>query len=300
MSAKRMGLGRGFDSLIPTELLDESFDPTAEQDERMSDLRHIKLSEIIADPDQPRRSFDEASLEELANSIREHGVLQPIVVTPHEGGYMVVAGERRFRAATRTGLDKIPALVRTLSNQHKLELSLIENLQRRDLNPLETATAYLKLRDQFNLTLDQIGSRVGGKSPAAISNTLRLLRLPESAREALVEGKISEGQVRPLINQSPEFIERVLPKIIAEDWSARAVEQYVSDAKILAVRDKRPTDNTHPSVIAKRYNNRVQTVEKRLHTQVRVKTTSRGAGQIVITFKNDKDFERIAKILDKS
>lgn len=300
MSAKRMGLGRGFDSLIPTELLDESFDPTAEQDERMSDLRHIKLSEIIADPDQPRRSFDEASLEELASSIREHGILQPIVVTPHEGGYMVVAGERRFRAATRAGLDKIPALVRTLSNQHKLELSLIENLQRRDLNPLETATAYLKLRDQFNLTLDQIGSRVGGKSPAAISNTLRLLRLPESAREALVEGKISEGQVRPLINQSPEFIERVLPKIIAEDWSARAVEQYVSDAKILAVRDKRPTDNTHPSVIAKRYNNRVQTVEKRLHTQVRVKTTSRGAGQIVITFKNDKDFERIAKILDKS
>lgn len=300
MSAKRMGLGRGFDSLIPTELLDESFDPTAEQDERMSDLRHIKLSEIIADPDQPRRSFDEASLEELANSIREHGILQPIVVTPHEGGYMVVAGERRFRAATRAGLDKIPALARTLSNQHKLELSLIENLQRRDLNPLETATAYLKLRDQFNLTLDQIGSRVGGKSPAAISNTLRLLRLPESAREALVEGKISEGQVRPLINQSPEFIERVLPKIIAEDWSARAVEQYVSDAKILAVRDKRPTDNTHPSVIAKRYNNRVQTVEKRLHTQVRVKTTSRGAGQIVITFKNDKDFERIAKILDKS
>jgi ParB family chromosome partitioning protein len=184
VSAKKSGLGRGFESLIPTELLDESFDPTAKQDEQISDLRHIKLSEIIADPDQPRRSFDDVSLEELSASIKEHGILQPIVVTPHEGKYMIVAGERRFRAAGRAGVDKVPALVRTLSNQHKLELSLIENLQRRDLNPLETATAYLKLRDQFNLTLDQIGHRVGGKSVAAISNTLRLLRLPESVRDA--------------------------------------------------------------------------------------------------------------------
>ena len=157
MSAKRGGLGRGLESLIPTEVLDESFDPTAEQDEQISDLRHIKLSEIVADPNQPRRTFDEASLEELSASIKEHGILQPIVVVPHEGKYMIVAGERRFRAAMRAGMEKIPALVRTLSNQHRLELSLIENLQRRDLNPLETATAYLKLRDQFNLTLDQIG-----------------------------------------------------------------------------------------------------------------------------------------------
>ncbi|HSW92690.1 MAG TPA: ParB/RepB/Spo0J family partition protein, partial [Patescibacteria group bacterium] len=175
MPAKKKGLGRGFESLIPTELFDESFDPTAEQDERVSDLRHIKLSEIVADPDQPRRSFDEVSLEELGASIREHGVLQPIVVAPHEGKYIIVAGERRFRAATKVGLEKMPVLVRTLSNQHKLEISLIENLQRRDLNPLETATAYLKLRDQFNLTLDQIGERVGGKTPGAVSNTLRLL-----------------------------------------------------------------------------------------------------------------------------
>ena len=149
MSAKK-GLGRSFDSLIPTELLDESFDPTSEQDDRVSDLRYIKLSEITPDPDQPRRAFDEVSLDELAASIKEHGVLQPIVVAPDKQGYKIVAGERRFRASQRAGLEKIPALVRTLSSQHKLELSLIENLQRSDLNPLETATAYLKLRDQFN------------------------------------------------------------------------------------------------------------------------------------------------------
>ena len=160
MPAKK-GLGRGFDSLIPTELLDESFDPTAEQDERVSDLRYIKLASIMPDPDQPRREFDDDALVELSKSIKEHGVLQPVVVRPHGDGYMIVAGERRFRASKLAKLDRIPALVRTLSGQHRLELSLIENIQRRDLNPLETATAYLKLRDQFNLTLDDIGKRVG-------------------------------------------------------------------------------------------------------------------------------------------
>ena len=171
MSAKKSGLGRGFSSLIPTELLDESFDPTASQDEQISELRHIKLSEIVADPDQPRRLFDEAAMAEMTASVAEHGILQPIVVTPHAGKYQIVAGERRYRASVLAKLDKIPAIVRTLSNQHKLELSLIENLQRKDLNVLETATAYVKLRDQFNLTLDEIGRRVGGKSVSASSNT---------------------------------------------------------------------------------------------------------------------------------
>ena len=202
MSVKK-GLGRSFDSLIPTELLDESFDPTAHQDDQVSDLRQIKLDEIAADPDQPRRHFDEEALSELAASIKEHGILQPIVVTPKDGKYQIVAGERRYRAAIRAELTKIPALVRTLTDQHKLELSLIENLQRRDLNVLETATAYLKLRDQFNLTLDQIGQRVGGKSVSTISNTLRLLRLPELVRAALAEGRLREGQARPLINGNP-------------------------------------------------------------------------------------------------
>ena len=273
MSAKRGGLGRGLESLIPTEVLDESFDPTAEQDEQISDLRHIKLSEIVADPNQPRRTFEEASLEELSASIKEHGILQPIVVVPHEGKYMIVAGERRFRAAMRAGMEKIPALVRTLSNQHRLELSLIENLQRRDLNPLETATAYLKLRDQFNLTLDQIGQRVGGKSVAAISNTLRLLRLPASVRAALADGRLREGQVRPLINLDSDLIEAVLPRIIAEEWSARAVEQYVSSVKKMQsakkLGEKPPVE--HP------YANNIARIEKRFSVPVRITTTARGS-----------------------
>ena len=295
MSAKNRGLGRGFESLIPTELLDESFDPTAEQDDRVSDLRHIKLSEIVTDPDQPRRSFDEISIEELSASIREHGVLQPIVVAPHEGAYMVVAGERRYRAAVKAGLDKIPALVRTLTNQHKLEISLIENLQRRDLNPLETATAYLKLRDQFNLTLDQIGDRVGGKTPGTISNTLRLLRLPEVVREALVNGKIREGQARPLIGLDNSLIEKVLPKIIREEWSARDIERYANQVKngeIVAAKADEPA-------VPNKYAERATKIAKRFDAKIRVHQMSRGAGQIVISYKDDKDFERLAKLLER-
>ena len=220
MSVNKKGLGRSFESLIPTELLDESFDPTASQDEKISELRNININEIQPDPDQPRRVFDELSLQELMKSIKQHGVLQPIIVTPKSGKYMIVAGERRYRAAKMAGLKKIPALLRTLSNQHKLELSLIENLQRRDLNPLETATAYLKLRDQFNLSIEQIGERVGGKAVSSVSNTLRLLRLPKNVREAIASGKLREGQARPLIGIDEDIINEVLPRILREEWSA--------------------------------------------------------------------------------
>ncbi len=294
MSVKK-GLGRGFDSLIPTELLDEEFDPTAAQDERVSDLRHIKLTDISADPDQPRRTFDELALNELSDSIREHGILQPIVVTPHEGKFMIVAGERRYRAAKKAGLDKIPALIRTLSNQHKLELSLIENLQRRDLNVLETATAYLKLRDQFNLTLDQIGHRVGGKSVSAISNTLRLLRLPDAVRQALADGRLREGQARPLVNLDEDLIERILPRILKEEWSSRTIEQYIGSLKQSAATTAEEKVRT---VDTTRYKTETARFEKRFAAPVQVRANSRGAGQIVIKFKTEDEFRRIAKLLE--
>lgn len=295
MSTKK-GLGRSFDSLIPTELLDESFDPTALQDEQISELRNIKLSEISADPHQPRRTFDEIALDELAISIAEHGVVQPIVVMPFGGGYQIVAGERRFRAASKAGLEKIPAIVRTLSDQHKLELSLIENLQRQDLNILETATAYLKLRDQFNLTLDEIGKRVGGKSTSTISNTLRLLRLPHSVQKALAEGKLREGQARPLINLDEEAIEHIFPKILAEEWSARKIEQYVVQLK--QAEAAKPSKNAIPKIVQTPYSNETKRMMKRFSTEVSVKTNAKGAGQIVIKFKNDKEFQRIQGLLE--
>lgn len=292
MPAKK-GLGRGFDSLIPTELLDESFDPTAEQDERVSDLRYIKLASIMPDPDQPRREFDDDALVELSKSIKEHGVLQPVVVRPHGDGYMIVAGERRFRASKLAKLDRIPALVRTLSGQHRLELSLIENIQRRDLNPLETATAYLKLRDQFNLTLDDIGKRVG-KTSAAIANTMRLLRLPGAVRDVVARGELSEGQARSLTSLPEEEILRVVPRIIKEQWSARTIERYVSNYKKL---HGTASTKGRKAVRSSRFIHEEESFAKRFGTPVTVKETRKGAGRIIISFKDQADFERIAKLL---
>ncbi len=294
MSAKR-GLGRGFDALIPSDLLDESFDPTAGQDHQVSDLRNIQIKEIQPDAEQPRRMFDEAALDELSASIREHGVIQPLIVTPRaEGGYTIVAGERRYRAAKAAGLEKVPAIVRTLGDQHKLELSLIENLQRRDLTAIETATAYAKLRDQFNLSLEQIGERVGGKSPSAISNTLRLLQLPKSAQQALASGELSEGQARPLIKLPTELVEELLPKIIAESWSARRIEQVAAHLKQT---DKPAKAKPGP---VKRYVSETGRISSWLSAPVDIKVGRQGKGTLTISFRDDAELQRILAELDKS
>jgi len=292
-SPKR-GLGRGFESLIPTDLLDESFDPTASQDQQVSELRQIKLDQIVIDPNQPRKQLDQDDLGDLAASISEHGVVQPIIVTPYKGGYQIVAGERRFRASKIAGLDKIPALVRTLTDQHKLEISLIENLQRKDLNVMETATAYLKLRDQFNLSLEQIGKRVGNRSVSAVSNTLRLLKLPSFVHKALIEENLTEGQARPLIGFDNETIKKILPQIMRENWTSRKVEQFVVNLK-----KNRSNTWMSPSrqMHEQPYKLQLKRIQNHLKTEVNIHTNSKGAGQITIKFKNEKEFERLQELL---
>ena len=224
------GLGRGFESLIPTELIDDEFDPTASEDKKESKLKEIKLDDIVRDEDQPRRNFDEEAIKALANSIKEHGVLQPIVVTKEDGKYKIVAGERRWRASKLAGLDKIPAIIRTLDSQNRLELSIIENAQREDLNAIELATAYAKLKTQFNLSPEDIAAKVG-KSEQSINNTLRLLNLPEEAKRVMVQEKLTEGVMRPLVVCDKKTIKKVLPKIVSEGWTARKVERYLADTK---------------------------------------------------------------------
>ncbi len=224
------GLGRGFESLIPTELIDDEFDPTAAEDKKASQLKELKLSEVFRDEDQPRREFSEEALNALAASIKEHGVLQPIVVTKEEGKYKIVAGERRWRASKIAGLDKIPAIIRTLDSQNRLELSIIENAQREDLNAIELATAYAKLAGQFNLSTKDIAARVG-KSEASIQGTMRLLNLPDEVKKIMVKEKLSEGVMRPLVARDEKTIKKVLPKIIAEGWTARKVERYFTETK---------------------------------------------------------------------
>jgi ParB family chromosome partitioning protein len=298
MSVKKSqnrGLGRGFESLIPTDLIDESFDPTAAQDGQVSELRAIPLKNIEADPEQPRRHFDEEAIDELAQSVKEHGVIQPIIVIRNGDGYQIVAGERRFRAAQKAGLETIPALVRSLSNQHKLELSLIENLQRRDLNVIETATAYTKLRDQFNLTNEQIGERVH-KSPSGVNNTMRLLKLPKEVQYLVAEGELTEGQVRPLIARDPDFVLKLVPRIIAEEWSARKIEQYIVNAKKEGVTSAEEARVVAPDTV---FDERIASLKNRLDTDVAIRVNSRGAGRIVITFKSQEELERLQSLIDK-
>lgn len=222
------GLGRGFESLIPTELVDDDFDPTASEDAKK--LLELKLDDVIRDEEQPRKDFSEASLKELSDSIKQHGVLSPIVVVKSGDKYQIVAGERRWRAAKLAGLKTIPAIVRTLDAQNRLELSIIENAQREDLNAIELATAYAKLKTQFNMSNADIGARVG-KAEATITNILRLLKLPEEAKKAMQEHHIREGVMRPLISADPEIVKAALPRLVKEDWTARQTEQFVATHK---------------------------------------------------------------------
>ena len=224
------GLGRSFESLIPTELIDDEFDPTASEDKKESKLRELNIDDIVRDEEQPRRDFDQEALNALAASIKEHGVLQPIVVTREDGKYKIVAGERRWRASKIAGLTKIPAIIRTLDSQNRLELSIIENAQREDLNAIELATAYAKLKSQFNLSDEDIAAKVG-KSEATIQNTMRLLTLPDEVKKIMVKEKLTEGVMRPLVSRDEASIKKVLPKIIEEGWTARKVERYFAEHK---------------------------------------------------------------------
>lgn len=290
----RKGLGRGFDSLIPTDVLDESFDPTAERDEKISQLRYIPVKKIINNPDQPRREFDPVALAELATSLSEHGMLQPIIVVPKGEKYQIVAGERRWRAAQLANLDKVPALVRTLSNQHKLEIALIENLQREDLNPLETATAYLKLNTQFNLTHDEIAQRAGGKAVSTITNTIRLLRLPDTAKQALVEGDISEGHARQILAlDDPAVQTKLLKMIILHGWSVRKAEQFVVGYK----KGKQGDDKTKEAVKhTQTETDFTRSLSERISMKVTHKTTAKG-GQIIISYSDENELQKLETLL---
>jgi ParB family chromosome partitioning protein len=290
--APARGLGRGFDSLIPTNVLDEALDPTQAEDKAVSELRTLKVDSIQPNPHQPRRLFEPEALQELANSIKEHGVLQPIVVTELGGGkYELVAGERRLRASHMSGLTEIPALIRTYSDQHKLELALIENLNREDLNPLEIATAYLKLQQQFNMTLEEIGKRSGGKAVSTISNSLRLLSLPENAKTALIRQQITEGHARQIISiGEPAVQQELLDAIITGGWSVRKTEQFVigykegkKDKEKAAAKTRTETPST-------------QQLAERLSTKVEIRNMAHG-GRLIIEFKSDDDLERITQSL---
>ena len=292
----KKGLGRGFSSLIPTEMIiDEKIDSELGLEYDKSQLKELKISDISPDPEQPRRHFNKEKLEELASSIKIHGVLQPIVVIRKNSKFLIVAGERRYRASKLAGLERVPAVVRELSDQNRLELSLIENIQRDNLNVLEMAEAYSKLREQFNLTAKEIGERVGGRSESAVLNTLRLLKLPQLVKDYIISGELKEGQARPLLKIDEETIKKILPKIIEENWSSRKIEQFLVNYKKQIEESKK----VEPKKVNNPFEKTVKHISKKLSADVDIKTSARGSGKIVIKFKSEEELKRLEEILSK-
>jgi len=290
MADKKRGLGRGFDSLIPTAVVEEEFDVTAKVDadgNRKSDsVRELDPSLIDPNPHQPRQNFDEAALEALAASIRVHGILQPMIVTKAGVRYELIAGERRLRAAKLAGLETVPVIVRSFDEQEKLELALIENIQRAELNPLELATAYRKLFDQFNLSLGDISARVGWDK-STVSNTMRLLNLPIEAKRALVEKKITEGHARIILSVLEPDKQLVLLELMTKNgWSVRQAEEFARGFR----------GETGSTMKAKARIAAINTLTKSLGdflgTKVQQVRTAKG-GKLIIEYYSEEELERI-------
>jgi ParB family transcriptional regulator, chromosome partitioning protein len=281
--ARRSGLGKGLDSLIPTG------------GEGEGSLRDIPLSQITANRYQPRVQFDEESLASLTASVRELGVLQPILVRPvGDGEYELIAGERRFRAAKRAGLTTVPALVRTVEDLSSLEQALVENLHRQDLNPLEEAAAYQQLIEDFELTQEQVAKRCG-RSRSAVANLLRLFQLPPEVQKLVAEGELTAGHARTLLGTPDEAYQVTLARRIVEDQlSVRDVEEAVR----LRNEGPAPTPQRGSSPAEKpaAYLEVEDLLAGRLETRVKV-DGSGGKGRLVVQFADVDDLDRITRIL---
>lgn len=296
MARKKSGLGRGLGALIPTS--EDAHRPDGGPGAAGS-LRQVPVGNLLPNPHQPRAGIDPESLEELANSIREHGLLQPLIVTQIEDGavgerFQIIAGERRWRAARQAGLETVPVLVQETTPQTMLELALIENIQRQDLNPLEEAEAYRQLIKEFGLTHDEVARRVG-KSRPAISNTLRLLALPKPIRELLMSGQLSAGHARALagLNKASQMME-VLDVVQRRGLNVRMTEELVK-----AVQAGKPIAPTRPPA-TRRSLSAEAAIEARfrdaLSTKVKLTRGSRG-GKLIIYFKNDEDLEHLYSVI---
>lgn len=274
-----MALGRGLDSLIPRKNF------SVKAIEEKSDILEIPINLIRVNPYQPRNNFDEQGLEDLANSIKEHGILQPLVVNKiADDLYELIAGERRLRAAQKAGLNKVPVVIRLITASKKLELSLIENIQRKDLNPLERARAYQKLIDEFNLTQEEIAKKMG-KARATVANTLRLLNLPISIQRAIEEERITEAHAKVLLTlESPEAQEAMLRRILGVGLTVREAEQLVISKR------KRPSIKD-PLVKEKE-----ECLQEALGTKVIIKKRGK-KGKIIIEFYSEEDLNNLIKKL---
>lgn len=275
---KKSGLGRGLDALIPRS---DAAQPA-------QGISQIPVEKITPNPRQPRAHFDPEQLQELAASIREHGVIQPVIVTgsEQEDRYVLVAGERRWMAARQAGMPRVPAIIREASDQQLVELALVENVQRADLNPLEAAEAYRQLSQEFGLSHEDISSRVG-KSRSAITNTLRLLNLPQAAQKALVDAEISEGHARALLSlATPQAQTAVLQTILKKNLNVRQTEELVR-----SLSGQKPLRASTPEPPPE-----IKALEERLRshlgTKVRLNRRPNG-GTVVIHYYSDEELDAL-------
>lgn len=311
---RKGGLGRGLGALIvntepePEAQTPAAPTPTAEgAPTAAAGVQTLPLAAIAPNPRQPRTRFDEASLGELAASIREHGIIQPLIVTaaptgltaPQQGAYWLVAGERRWRAAQLAGLTAAPAIVREANPQQLVELALIENVQRADLNPLEEAHAYQSLLDEFGLTQAELAERVG-KSRPAVANTVRLLHLPHAAQAAVVEGTISAGHARALLAlEDATLIEQALGVVAARELNVRQTEALVK--RTLEAQAVAAAEQADPPAQDEQARAQVAHMEERfrraLGTRVSLARNADGSGRLVVHFYNDGDLETLYALI---
>lgn len=287
------GLGKGLDSLIPNTIGEaKEKKESKEKVENKNPETMVKLSMVEPNGEQPRKNFDEDSLLELAESIKQFGLLQPIIVQDRKNHYEIIAGERRWRAAKMAGLKEIPVIIKNLTNQEIVEISLIENIQREDLNPIEEAQAYKRLLEEFNLKQDEVAERVS-KSRTAVTNSMRLLKLCDEVQQMVVNEMISTGHARALLSiEDPEEQYMIAQKVFDEKMSVREVEKLVKDLHKPEKAQKK--ENKSLEVIYQNIENRLK---ESLGTKVSISPKNNGAGKIEIEFYNHDDLDRLMEQL---
>ena len=287
METKRKALGRGLEQLFTNERIDfDKFESDIVNDTPKDQVIELNIADIRSNPHQPRKNFDEQALQELADSIKEHGLVQPIIVKKSIKGYELVAGERRTKASKLAGKTTIPAIVRDFDDTQMMEIALIENIQRENLNPIEEATAYQKILDVEQITQESLAQKFG-KSRSYITNILGLLRLPEEVKDYVIKGKISMGHARVLSKlESEKEILNLSNKVISEGLSVRGLEQATKDVNIPRVNQihREPSNLCH--------NIYERALQDKIGTKVKVTNK-----KIEIPFDSEKDLERILEII---
>jgi ParB family chromosome partitioning protein len=277
----KKGLGRGLDALISSaESLEEAGNSILE----------VKINEVEPNREQPRKVFDQEKLQTLAESIKEHGVVQPIIVKKGETGYVIVAGERRWRASKIAGLKTVPVIVKGISSKEMMEIALIENLQREDLNPIEEAEAYQKLIDEYEMTQEEV-SKVVGKSRAAVANSVRLLNLSDEIKEMLSDGRLTSGHARTIISLTDKERQKELANLIADK------KLNVRDAEKLAAREEKKGIVKKP---VSKNNIEVSDIEEKLRSTYGTKINlvrGRNKGKIIFEYYSNDEFDRIVDML---